>query len=166
MEYVQYEWCDMSDGDCRESENHVSTSYAPILVLEGVLVRYTASPTDGHWQLSLGVLSYLSHTRRLGITLGEGEPTKGTTLTCYSVPIRPVVKTLGDSRRATLLTSAARLSVGAHVDNAPRLLQLWKSSTSPRRKQPVRSCGFAVSLRKSTSRSPVPQRSSSIIKQQ
>lgn len=25
----------MSDGDCRESENHVSTSYAPILVLRG-----------------------------------------------------------------------------------------------------------------------------------
>ncbi|UOH84132.1 hypothetical protein LQV05_000926 [Cryptococcus neoformans] len=36
------------------------------------LARYTASPTEEHWQLALRVLSYLSHTQGLGITLGGG----------------------------------------------------------------------------------------------
>ncbi|OWZ33152.1 hypothetical protein C356_05475 [Cryptococcus neoformans c45] len=44
------------------------------------LARYTASPTEEHWQLALRVLSYLSHTQGLGITLGGVKPTR--TLTC------------------------------------------------------------------------------------
>ncbi|UOH81729.1 hypothetical protein LQV05_004409 [Cryptococcus neoformans] len=46
------------------------------------LARYTASPTEGHWQLALRVLSYLSHTQRLGIMLGGVKHRR--TLTCYS----------------------------------------------------------------------------------
>lgn len=34
------------------------------------LSRWTASPTEAHWQLALRVVSYLVHTRRLGLTLG------------------------------------------------------------------------------------------------
>ncbi|UOH83757.1 hypothetical protein LQV05_006494 [Cryptococcus neoformans] len=37
------------------------------------LSRAISSPTEYHWQLSLRVVAYLSHTRTLGLTLGGGK---------------------------------------------------------------------------------------------
>ena len=41
-----------------------------VLYAASYLSRFVASPTDSHRQLALQVVSYLVHTRTLGITLG------------------------------------------------------------------------------------------------
>ena len=43
------------------------------------LGRYSADPTEAHWQMGLRVISYLSHSRNIGLTLG-GKPRS---LECY-----------------------------------------------------------------------------------
>ena len=45
-----------------------------VLYPASYLSRFVASPTDSHWQLALQVVSYLVHTRTLGITLGGTAP--------------------------------------------------------------------------------------------
>lgn len=49
-----------------------------------------------------------------------------------------VVRIRGDPHLDTPPTFAAPLSVGAHVDNAPQILQLWEPNILPHQKQLVR----------------------------
>ena len=43
-----------------------------ISYLASYLSRFVSAPTESHWQLALRVVSYLVHTRKIGITLGGG----------------------------------------------------------------------------------------------
>ena len=105
------------------------------------LSRYTANPTEGHWGLALRVVSYLSHTRSHGLTLGGSRlgPLEMSSTPIGLVVSRHVVPLQVTWRRYTLLRSTGVL-VG---NKRPRLLQ-WKPNTSPELRPPKTSSGSGI----------------------